>query len=71
MLRLIRKLEGINPFKTLFKFRGLKGGIAPLLFMPPPPPPPPPPPLSIPILTKPKPKPPEVDYWGVPVNRWG
>ena len=41
------------------------------LFMPPPPPPPPPPPLSIPILTKPKPKPPEVDYWGVPVNRWG
>jgi len=41
------------------------------LFMPPPPPPPPPPPLSIPILTKPKPKPPEVDYWGVPINRWG
>ena len=41
------------------------------LFMPPPPPPPPPPPLSIPILTKPKPKPPEVDYWGMPVNRWG
>jgi len=41
------------------------------LFMPPPPPPPPPPPLSIPILTKPKPKPPEVDYWGVPLNRWG
>ena len=41
------------------------------LFMPPPPPPPPPPPISIPILTKPKPKPPEVDYWGVPVNRWG
>lgn len=40
-------------------------------FMPPPPPPPPPPPLSIPILTKPKPKPPEVDYWGVPINRWG
>ena len=40
-------------------------------FMPPPPPPPPPPPISIPILTKPKPKPPEVDYWGVPVNRWG
>tara|TARA_R110002020_G_C16297359_1_gene772896 strand:- start:1927 stop:2049 length:123 start_codon:yes stop_codon:yes gene_type:complete len=40
--------------------------------MPPPPPPPPPPPLSIPILTKPpKPKPPEVDYWGVPINRWG
>jgi hypothetical protein len=41
------------------------------LFMPPPPPPPPPPPISIPILTKPKPKPPEVDYWGVPINRWG
>lgn len=43
-----------------------------MFFMPPPPPPPPPPPLSIPILTKPpKPKPPEVDYWGVPINRWG
>ena len=42
-----------------------------MLFMPPPPPPPPPPPLSIPILTKPKPKPPEVDYWGIPINRWG
>jgi len=41
------------------------------LFMPPPPPPPPPPPISIPILTKPKPKPPEVDYWGMPVNKWG
>jgi len=41
------------------------------LFMPPPPPPPPPPPISIPILTKPKPPLPEVDYWGVPINRWG
>ena len=40
------------------------------LFMPPPPPPPPPPP--IPVITKPpKPKPPEVDYWGVPIPRWG
>ena len=40
------------------------------LFMPPPPPPPPPPP--IPVITKPpKPKPPEVEYWGVPIPRWG
>jgi len=70
MLRLIRKLFMPRELRSLLIPWGFKGGVAPL-FMPPPPPPPPPPPLSIPILTKPKPKPPEVDYWGVPINRWG